>query len=180
MFLDRDGVLNAAVVREGRPYPPASAAEMEILPGVADACATLKSAGYLLIVVTNQPDIGRGITDYKTVDEINAKLRDTLPLDEIAVCPHDAGDGCDCRKPKPGLLLAAARRWGIDLARSYMVGDRWRDIEAGRAAGCRTILIRYEYDEPRAEADLTANSLSDAAVMLLKEGKGSDAEDVEE
>jgi len=168
VFLDRDGVLNAAIVREGQPYGPASLAEMTVLPGVEQACARLKRAGYRLIVVTNQPDIARGTTSRAEVDAINDVLRARLGLDEIRVCPHDDADGCNCRKPKPGLLLDAARRWNIDLAHSFMVGDRWRDVEAGRAAGCRTIFLDYGYSEPKpVGADIVTSSLSAAVPNLV-------------
>lgn len=168
MFLDRDGVLNGAIVRDGRPYGPASLSEMTVLPGVDDACRLLKRAGYLLIVATNQPDVARGKTTSAEVNAINDVLKARLGLDEICVCPHDDADGCHCRKPKPGLLLDAARRWNIDLAHSFMVGDRWRDVEAGRAAGCRTVFIDYGYSEPRPVGpDIVTSSLSAAVPDLV-------------
>src|ERR1035437_986572 len=161
VFLDRDGVLNAALVREGRPYPPGSLAEMTLLPGVEDACARLKQGGFLLIVVTNQPDIARGTAAKGEVAAINAALKTRLGLDEICVCPHDDADNCACRKPKPGLLLDAAHPWKIALAQSFMIGDRWRDIEAGRAAGCRTIFVDHGYAERLPDApDIVAPSLA--------------------
>lgn len=169
VFLDRDGVINQAVVRDGRPYPPASVDDLVILDGVAEACARLKAAGFLLIVVTNQPDIARGKTPAGGVDEINARLSEVLPLDEIGVCPHDDIDGCVCRKPKPGLLLEAAARRGIDLSRSFMIGDRWRDVEAGQMAGCRTVFLDYGYDERQPTApDHIAPRLIDSVDYILK------------
>ena len=165
-FLDRDGVINRAVVRKGKPYPPATVAEVEILPGVAGAVARLRKAGYAVVVVTNQPDIARGTTTQATVDTIHAHMRSQLGLDDIRVCPHDDGDGCDCRKPQPGLLL---RTPAYDIAASAMIGDRWRDIEAGRAAGCGvTILVDYGYDEviPH-EPDARVRSLAEAVDWLL-------------
>jgi len=169
VFLDRDGVLNAAVVRGGRPYPPASVAELTLLPGVRDACRVLKAAGFLLIGVTNQPDIARGSTPAETVAAINNALQAELDIDEFGVCPHDDADGCDCRKPKPGLLLRAAARFDIDLSGSFMVGDRWRDIEAGRRAGCRTVFIDYGYDERRPDSpDLVTGSLADIVPELVR------------
>lgn len=168
VFLDRDGVLNVAPIREGRPFAPATLAEMRLLPGVEDACARLKQAGFLLIVVTNQPDIATGKTTQAAVDAINGDLKSRLALDDVCVCPHEDADGCDCRKPKPGLLLAAARRWNIDLARSFMVGDRWRDVEAGAAAGCRTVFIDYGYAEPRPDnPDMVTTSLAAAIPDLI-------------
>lgn len=166
VFLDRDGVINRALVRDGRPYPPGAPEELEILPGVHDALLRLVAAGYDLVVVTNQPDIARGSTTLASVKAINARMRQMLPLDEIRMCPHDNADNCACRKPKPGLLLQEPAH---DMAASVMVGDRWRDIEAGRAAGCgTTILIDYEYDEQRPEEPtMRVRSLAEAADWLL-------------
>jgi D-glycero-D-manno-heptose 1,7-bisphosphate phosphatase len=168
VFLDRDGVLNAPVMQEGRSHPPASLAEMRLLAGTKEACAALRQAGFLLICVTNQPDIARGATSRETVDVINAAVGHSLELDDIFTCPHDDADRCDCRKPLPGLLIAAAQRHGIDLSRSFMVGDRWRDIEAGRAAGCRTVLVDWNYDEPQAvDPDLVVTALADAVTWIV-------------
>jgi len=147
VFLDRDGVLNRAIVRDGKPYPPASLAEFEILPGTEEALDKLKAAGYLLIVVTNQPDVGRGTQQKSIVEEMHEVLRTILPLDEIYVCYHGYDGECECRKPQPGMLLAAAREFKIDLKKSFMIGDRSKDIEAGKAAGCKTIFIDYQYSE---------------------------------
>lgn len=172
VFLDRDGVINRAVVREGRPYPPASVEALELLPGVAEALTRLHDAGYRLVVVTNQPDIARGTQDRAVVDAMHARIAAVLPVDEFRVCAHDDADRCDCRKPKPGLLRSAAQAAGIDLGASFMVGDRWRDIEAGRAAGCRTIFIDYDYSERRPHApDVTVRSLAEAADWILRGGK---------
>ncbi|MBO9170434.1 HAD family hydrolase [Rhizobium sp. L245/93] len=170
VFLDRDGVINRAVVRDGKPYPPVSLGEMEILPCVEDALVKLKAAGYLLVVVTNQPDVARGTTPRAAVEEINDFLGQALPIDEFRTCYHDSGDGCDCRKPLPGSLLAAAEMHGIDLSASFMVGDRWRDIEAGAKAGCQTVFIDYGYNEKQPEApDHRVLSLSEAADVILGE-----------
>lgn len=170
VFLDRDGVINASVVRDGKPYPPASVEETQILPGVADAVKALRAAGYLLIVVTNQPDVARGTTTKEAVDAINDHLDAALSFDEFRTCYHDSADQCDCRKPKPGSLLAAAKDHQIDLASSFMVGDRWRDIEAGVRAGCKTIFIDYGYDEKQPEApDFTVTSLFEASKIILGE-----------
>jgi D-glycero-D-manno-heptose 1,7-bisphosphate phosphatase len=168
VFLDRDGVLNRAMVRDGLPYPPESVASLEVVPGVAEACATLRGAGFLLVVVTNQPDIARGTRTREDVEALNRRLAALLPLDDFRVCPHDDRDGCDCRKPSPGLLLAAARDRSIDLRRSVMVGDRWRDIESGRRAGCRTVFVDHGYSERRPERpDLTVSSLGEAVPWIL-------------
>jgi D-glycero-D-manno-heptose 1,7-bisphosphate phosphatase len=167
VFLDRDGVLNAAVVRDGLPYPPRSVEEVEILPGVEAACARLRGAGFDLVVVTNQPDIARGTQTLEAVRRINDALLAALPLDEVVICPHDDADGCDCRKPKPGMLIAAAERRAIDLSASFMVGDRWRDVEAGIRAGCRTLLIDRGYDERSVQPDVSVDDLGEAAVWIL-------------
>jgi D-glycero-D-manno-heptose 1,7-bisphosphate phosphatase len=168
VFLDRDGVLNEAVVVGGRPHPPDSVADLVLTPGVEEACAELRGAGFLLIVVTNQPDIARRTRDRATVDAINDELCRRLGLDDVLVCPHDDEDGCPCRKPRPGLLLEAAARWGVPLAESVMVGDRWRDVDAGRSAGCRTVLLARDYDErPAASADLVTGTLHDAVPWII-------------
>lgn len=149
VFLDRDGVLNRAVVRNGRPYPPASAKHVEVFPGLADRLQLLKDRGFRLIVATNQPDVARGKTTKESVEAINDRIARVLPaIDRFMVCFHDNADNCECRKPKCGMLRAAAADYAVDLASSYMVGDRWSDIAAGRAAGARTIFIDYGYAEP--------------------------------
>lgn len=169
VFLDRDGVINRAKVIDGKPYPPANLAAMEILPGVPDALKTLSEAGFLLIVITNQPDVARGTTPRETVEEINNYLAAHLPIDEFRTCFHDNDDGCDCRKPLPGALFSAARIHGIDLTKSYMVGDRWRDVEAGQQAGCRTIFIDYNYNEKQpTTVDFRVCSLGEAAGIILE------------
>lgn len=145
IFLDRDGVLIRTFVRDGVPHPPSSLDEVEILLGVPAALAALKQRGFLLLVVTNQPDVARGSQSRARVDAINARLARELPLDGVYVCYHDTPDRCGCRKPAPGLLLDAAAEHGVDLADSYMAGDRASDIAAGQAAGCRTILLRHPY-----------------------------------
>jgi D-glycero-D-manno-heptose 1,7-bisphosphate phosphatase len=168
VFLDRDGVLNRAIVRGGKPYPPAGLDELEVPPGVPGACRLLKDAGFLLVVVTNQPDVARGTQTPEAVEAIHRALRSRLPLDDVRVCFHDDASGCHCRKPKPGLLLDAARDWNIDLGRSFLVGDRWKDISAGRAAGCTTVFLDYQYAEPTAcQADYSTSSLEDAVTWIL-------------
>jgi transaldolase len=170
VFLDRDGVINRARVVEGRPYPPRALSELEILPGVAEALQELRDAGFLLIVATNQPDVARGTTLREEVDAINRRLMEQLALDDIRVCIHDSADGCECRKPKPGLLADAAKDHAIDLARSYMVGDRWRDIEAGRRVGCTTLFIDYCYAEKRPEHyDYSVESLREACRIIINQ-----------
>ncbi|MFZ0197716.1 MAG: HAD-IIIA family hydrolase [Candidatus Sulfotelmatobacter sp.] len=169
VFLDRDGVINRAFVREGKPFPPPTPQELEILPGVPEALRELKSHGFELLVVTNQPDVGRGKQSREVLDAMHQGLLERLPLDDILVCCHTERDQCDCRKPLPGMLLEAARKHNIDLSSSFMVGDRWRDIEAGYNAGCKTILIDYGYSErpPDRVPDLRVGSLREAADWII-------------
>jgi D-glycero-D-manno-heptose 1,7-bisphosphate phosphatase len=169
VFLDRDGVINAPVVRGGKPYPPAGVDQLELLPGVAEALAALHAAGYVLVVVTNQPDVARGTQTRAAVDAIHARLRAELPLDGIYACFHDDPDACACRKPAPGLLVDAANDLGLDLAASFMVGDRWRDVAAGIAAGCRTIFVDRAYSETRpTDFDVKVSGLPEAAAWILE------------
>lgn len=168
VFLDRDGVINRAIVRDGRPYPPADLEGLEILPGVADAMHLLHKEGWLLIVVTNQPDVSRGKTQRADVEAINLHLQQYLPIDEFRTCYHDDNDRCNCRKPLPGALLAAADAHDIDLTSSFMVGDRWRDTEAGRRAGCKTIFLDYGYDEKQpGKYNHRVSSLAEASEIIL-------------
>ena len=170
VFLDRDGVLNQAVVRNGQPYPPANAAELVLAPNANAALRELKAQGFLLLVVTNQPDVAKGITTQAAVEEINRKLASELPLDDVFVCFHQDSDHCDCRKPQPGMILEGARKYNVDLAESFMVGDRWRDVEAGQNAGCRTVFIDGGYEErrPARPADGRVRSLKEAANWILQ------------
>jgi D-glycero-D-manno-heptose 1,7-bisphosphate phosphatase len=165
VFLDRDGVLTRALVRDGKAYAPVTPDEMEIAPDAPAALASLKAAGFLLVVVTNQPDVARGVTRREDVEQMHATLRSALPLDACYVCYHDDADACTCRKPLRGMLLQAAAAHEIDLAASYMVGDRWRDIDAGAAAGCRTVWIDRGYREraPRHAPNARVETLAAAA-----------------
>ena len=170
VFLDRDGVINRALVRNGKPYPPQSVDEFEILPDVAEACRRLKAAGFWLVVATNQPDVGRGTLSREAVETIHAEMIRQLPIDGVEVCfhPGKGASNCECRKPRPGMLLNAAQRLRLNLSESWMVGDRWRDIDCGAAAGCRTILIDRGYaEELKQPPDFRAASLSDAAAIIL-------------
>jgi D-glycero-D-manno-heptose 1,7-bisphosphate phosphatase len=170
IFLDRDGVLIDVKLVGGIPHPASSLKDVSALPGAREACASLKGAGLLLIVVTNQPDIARGSSEVSDVLAINQHLIDEFELDAVYTCPHDDPDGCRCRKPAPGLITEAASDFGVALQESIMVGDRWRDIEAGRGAGCRTIWIRGEYEEPTPIGpDAVMESLKDAAPWILSE-----------
>ncbi len=170
VFLDRDGILCRSVVREGKPYPPAGWSSFALVEGAKDGCDRLRHQGFALVCVTNQPDLSRGSADAKLVNAMNDHLRRELMLDDIRVCMHDDKDGCACRKPKPGLIVDAARDHGVDLTRSYMVGDRWRDMGAGRTAGCRCVFVDYGYDERRPESsDFVAKNVVEALVRIAND-----------
>ncbi len=169
VFLDRDGVLNRSILRGGRPYAPTTPGEFTLLPGVPQALRRLQGAGFLTIVVTNQPDIATGKQSPEDLTEMHRLLRQWVSVDDIKICCHTDADACECRKPRPGMLLAAASEHNIDLARSYMIGDRWRDVAAGPAAGCMTIFLDYGYDEARPESpDATVLDLPQAADWILR------------
>jgi D-glycero-D-manno-heptose 1,7-bisphosphate phosphatase len=165
-FLDRDGVLNQAIVRDGRPYAPRRLADFIVLREAPEAVRRLKDAGYLIVVATNQKDVGAGLLARETLDAMHAHLRLAVAVDDIRVCT--CVDECPCYKPNPGMLLDAARDWNIDLSASVMIGDRWRDVGAGKNAGCRTVFIDRGYAEPlRHTPDLIATDLADAVDKLL-------------
>jgi D-glycero-D-manno-heptose 1,7-bisphosphate phosphatase len=173
VFLDRDGVINANVERDGRPVAPTSLDQFRLLPGVEDAVRRLKSAGFLVIVITNQPDVATGRTPLAVIESMHDQVRTRLPVDEIKACFHVDADGCTCRKPKPGMILQAADAHAIDLPRSYVVGDRWRDVEAGRVAGCSTILVDYSYEQDGpCRPDKVVRSLPDAVNYILSRETG--------
>ncbi len=174
VFLDRDGVLNRPVVRDGRPFPPATLSEFELFDDVVEGCGRLKAAGFLLIVITNQPDVGRGTQDQRMVEVMHQELCRRIPsLDAIGVCYHGGeryGQPCPCRKPQPGMILNAAAEWQLDLASSYLIGDRWRDVDCAHAAGCRAIFLDRGYAETlRDIPDFTATTFSEAVDVVLRE-----------
>jgi D-glycero-D-manno-heptose 1,7-bisphosphate phosphatase len=167
VFLDRDGVISRAIVRDGLPFAPSTPDELELLPHAAEACQLLKDNGFLLIVVTNQPEVSRGTIDRKNVEKMNQKIIDSLPIDRIEVC-YDCDDSSEFRKPHPGMLKRAAAALDADLGQSFMVGDRWRDVDCGHAAGCRTIFIDHGYAEPLRKAPHhRAQNLLEAARIIV-------------
>ena len=170
VFLDRDGIINRAVVRDGKPYPPAGPGEVEILAGAIASLERLAESGYVLIGITNQPDVARGTQSREIVESIHRLIQSSLPVREIFVCFHDDIDNCDCRKPKPGLILQATKKYGLDLTKSWMVGDRWKDITAGQIAGLKTIFVDYHYAEiyKGTPADFTVSDTAFLADIILK------------
>ena len=171
VFLDRDGVLVVPEFREGRSFAPTRFEDFQLYPGIRPSLLALKQAGYRLVVVTNQPDVGKGVISRETLARMHDTLRDKLPVDDVRVCEHTRMDDCNCRKPKAGMLLEAARAANISLADSFMVGDRESDVAAGKAAGCRTIFIDLKYEaEPKpSDPDWAVSSLQEAAQIILVE-----------
>jgi D-glycero-D-manno-heptose 1,7-bisphosphate phosphatase len=167
VFLDRDGVINRSVIKEGKPFAPFLVDEFQILPGVHEALSILRAAGYLLIVTTNQPDAARGHGLRASIEAIHVFMRQQLPLDDVRVCYHDDQDRCACRKPLPGMIYAAAVEHEVQIAQSFMIGDRWRDIGAGRNAGCTTILVNAFQEPTRIEPDVDLPDLLTAARWIL-------------
>ena len=167
VFLDRDGVLNRPILADGRSYAPRSLDDFELLPGVSEAVTALKSLGFLAIVVTNQKDLGRGLIAAKTLEEMHRRIRTDIPVDDVVVC--SCIDECWCYKPNPGMLSESAETWDIDLGSSFIVGDTWRDVGAGKAAGCTTILVdSWAYDDQyKITPDHSVTDLP-AAVELIK------------
>jgi D-glycero-D-manno-heptose 1,7-bisphosphate phosphatase len=170
VFLDRDGVLSRTVTRaDGTCGSPRFARDFALLPGAAEAVRALRSAGLVTVVVTNQPDVARAHLAWTELQQMHSLLLRHMPLDAILTCPHDDRDRCACRKPLPGMLTRASRGLDIALERSFLVGDSLKDIAAGRAAGCRAILVGQEARRSAAAADWTAPDLPAAAAMILRE-----------
>lgn len=168
VFLDRDGVVNRGYLRDGKSYAPRETKDFRLLPYAAKSIERLKEIGFLVIVVTNQPDINNGLVSIDAVNGMHSLLRIKTQVDDIFLCPHSQDENCDCRKPKPGMLIKAAEKYNIDLKRSFMVGDRASDISAGRQAGCKTIFINRNYREDGPlNPDFTAHSLRTATNFIL-------------
>jgi D-glycero-D-manno-heptose 1,7-bisphosphate phosphatase len=170
VFLDRDGVINESLSRNGVQVPPQTLDEFRILPGVPAALNKLRNAGYVLVVVTNQPDVARGTQDVSMIERMHDYLRSQLDLDDIFVCTHDDADDCDCRKPRPGMILSAMNKYQIEPATSFMVGDRWKDISAGCRAGCRTVLVgQIEQGTMPDEPTIRLSDLSQVADWIIEQ-----------
>ena len=169
VFLDRDGVIVVPQFRDGRSFAPRRLQDFRLYPEAAASLRKLKRAGFLLAVVTNQPDVGNGLIDQSEVDAMHESMTRELPLDAVKACFHRQADYCDCRKPKPGMILEAAGELGINLKKSFMVGDRNSDVEAGRAAGCTTVFIDLGYAEPAPDApDYVVRSIAEAAEVIIE------------
>ena len=169
VFLDRDGVINKVYIKDGLPQSPNSLNELKILPGVRESIIKLKKLNFICLMVTNQPNVSRKKIDKNSVIQMNNFLKNEIALDDIFVCYHDDSDNCNCRKPKPGLLSQAGKKWDVDFKKSFMIGDRWRDIQAGEKVGCKTIFLDYKYNEKKPKKpDFVSDSLLNAAHIIEK------------
>lgn len=167
IFLDRDGVINKVIFRDGKPCSPRILEEFVFNGGIKEAIHKMKELGYRVFVVSNQPDIARGMISQEFLDRMNQEIWQEVPVDDIFICPHDDHHDCSCRKPKPGLLLEAAKKWKIDLLSSFMIGDTWKDMEAGKRAGCRTILLETPYNQDTG-CDYRVKSLREAIEDIIE------------
>jgi len=168
-FLDRDGVINRSQLVDGVPKPPKSLSEVEILDGVIESIQLLKRCGYIPVVITNQPDVARGQAQEKDINTIHSYISSVVRIDHFYSCFHDDSDKCGCRKPAPGLIYKAVEELQIDLSNSILIGDRWRDIQAGQTAGCKSYFIDYSYPEKQPENPfIRVSSLLEAAQLVLR------------
>jgi D-glycero-D-manno-heptose 1,7-bisphosphate phosphatase len=165
VFLDRDGVINRVLLKDGIPCSPRTIKELVLNDGIANFLAQTRKAGFLNIVFTNQPDITRGLMDPENLQVIHDFLRKNLAIDDIYLCPHDDADNCFCRKPKPGMLIEAAQKWDINLDISFIIGDQWKDVKAGKNAGCITILLDFPYNK-KVECDFRSTDLRSALEFI--------------
>lgn len=172
VFLDRDGVVVETLVRGPKAHAPLSLDDFRLVPTAAEDVRRLRKAGLVPVVFTNQPDVGRGLVPRAVLEEMHARLRAAVDVEDVLVCEHVVDGECECRKPKPGMLRAAAARWDLDLARSFVIGDRWRDIDAGRAVGCWSVLIDRPWSEC-STADVTVADLTGAVDAVLDRLRGA-------
>ena len=174
VFLDRDGVINQAQVRNGHPFSPADMTEFFWVEPIKEVTLELKSLGYLLFCVTNQPDVGRGLQSREVVESFHTAILTELPIEKIYTCYHDDIDQCNCRKPRAGLIVDAQKEYGLNLAESWLIGDRWKDIDAGTTAGCKTVFLEYGYDEKlRTKPDHTVSQLAQLLPLIRAETLGN-------
>jgi len=176
VFLDRDGVVCMPIIRNGKPYPPSSTKELKIIQGLEEAAHSFYKANLEVVIITNQPDIGNGHTTFAEVNKINEKIMNKTGIEHFYICPHIESDSCLCRKPKAGLLIKSAFELGISLQKSYLIGDRWKDIEAGQKVGCDTYFIDYSYSEKKPTPPYTkvTSVLEASRIILNKIGADND------
>lgn len=147
VFLDRDGIINVTQVINKKPVAIRAFEQFVFVEGIQKAIDKFIKIGYTIFVVTNQPDISRGKIKIEEVEKINRHILHELPIKKIYMCTHDYYDNCECKKPKAGMLFSAKKEYDVELKSSWIIGDRWSDIEAGKNAGCKTIFVDYGYDE---------------------------------
>lgn len=173
VFFDRDGIVNKAIVRNGKPYSPQALDELELYEETCEFVSFLSKRATQAFVVTNQPDVARKKIDWDTLDSIHEAINANMNFTEIFVCPHDDFDRCNCRKPKPGAIFELAKKYKIDLKESFVIGDRWKDVVAGKAAGCKTIFVDWQYDETcNANPDFSVSSLLDCFNIIKRQFYG--------
>ena len=169
VFLDRDGVINVPIFKDGRSFAPILFDDFEIYPSAYDACQMLKKAGYLIVVITNQPDVGNGKASKSEIERMNQYLKSEELVDDIFICYHSQDEQCVCRKPKAGMIFQALEKYSIDLGASFLVGDRKSDIEVAVSVNCKSIFIDHDYDEVKPVAqNITLKSLKEAAEYILR------------
>jgi len=167
IFLDRDGVINEVVIENSKPASPRKLEEFRLILDIEKPLQHFRESGFLNIVITNQPDVARGLLSLEVLEKMNRHIKESLPIDDILFCPHDDNDMCLCRKPNPGLIISAAKTWGIDLSKSYFIGDTWRDMEAGKKVGCKTVLLNKSYNnDTHSGYDFKINSLNEVVCLL--------------
>lgn len=169
VFLDRDGVINAIVSRGGKLSVPFSVNEFKVIEGAREAVALLKAHGFVCIVVTNQPDIARGNLSEKNLSAIHKYMQKETGVEAVYFCPHSKDGECNCKKPAMGMVQDAVREHGIVLAESWLVGDRWRDIQMAKNAGLKSILVvtdATKEDVVPMEPDYSVKNLSEAARII--------------
>jgi D-glycero-D-manno-heptose 1,7-bisphosphate phosphatase len=150
VFWDRDGVINYPVIINNVSHPPDCVEHLRLVFGIRQLMDKICKMGFLNIVFTNQPDWKRKLQTKEDIEKINNAIIEYLPLDDLFTCFHDNYDNCECRKPKPGMLLEAQKKYSIDFSHSWVVGDMPTDIEAGKAVGCKTILVDngFKFSKP--------------------------------
>jgi D-glycero-D-manno-heptose 1,7-bisphosphate phosphatase len=167
VFFDRDGVVNKIILRDGKPFSPRTIEEFVLTEGIRETVSSLKKRGYKTILISNQPEVARGRITLDTLDQMMQRVQREVGLDDLFICLHDDDDRCACRKPEPGMILEASRKWKIDLRASFVIGDTWKDMEAGKAAGCKTILLDAVYNRD-VRSDFRVTSLAEAAELILE------------
>ena len=167
IFLDRDGVINKSIIANGKPYAPLLFEDFVFYEDTKKAIVVIQSLDYKTIIVTNQPEINKGNLNHEELKRMNDRIYNELKIDDIFVCEHTSEEDCDCRKPKPGMILNASKKHNIDLSQSFLIGDRYKDIESAHAAGCNSIFIDRKYSEKFPNKQIkSVSSFYEAAIFI--------------